>query len=266
MNVSVRVLAAVVGIGTAWGWLALSSAYAEPVRGSGSPLIPIRWDGETVNLAWDSSRYTTAEGTFVADPVVVPGDRIERTAIVRNAGPSAAKVTVQIIDVTTLNSSDTVNTDLEDLLHLFWIVDGHSGDEVWRDARLAAGPNGVSRSISFSIEQDSEFVVTAGIFFPTDATGGRNAGSPSSVLSFNVRILMQGDDRTKGDHFVKIETGGSAGPSARISLGILLATTGIALLVALRLFGLFQRFAYADLHHRSGKVRGLPGPLSRRTK
>ena len=259
MNASVKVLAAVLGISTAWGWLALPPAHAEPVRGSDSPMIPIWWDDGTVNLAWDCSRYTTAEGTFVASPVVVPGDRIERTAIVKNAGPSAARVTVQIVDVATLNSSDTVNTDLEDLVHLVWSINGQTGHEVWRDARLAAGPDGVSHAVSFPVEQGGEFVVTVGIHFPVGATGGRNAGLPSSVLSFNVRIVMTGDESTKANNIVKIETGGSAGSPAGIPLGVLIMTTGIALLVAMRLYGLFQGFAFADLNHRPEKNGVCPG-------
>lgn len=215
-----RILAFAV-IGTVLGLLVPAAAHAEPVQGSSSELIPISWDGPTTNLDWDSSTYATAEGTFVGNPVVVPGDRIERTAKVRNAGPSAARATVQITDVTSINADDTVNTGLENLIHVYWSINGYAGDETWKDARLAADSDGVSYTVNFPVPQGGEFTITTGAYFPVEATEGKNAGNTSSVLSFRVRVTMAGDT---GTH---VSTGGTAHPSQTGFFGLSLLAIGI---------------------------------------
>jgi len=199
--------------------------------------IPIQWDGPTINLSWDGGSYTTASGSIVSDVVAVPGDWAERTAIVRNAGPSPACVTVQIFNVMATNSPDTVNSDLEALIHLFWNINGNRGDMTWRQAHEAADPNGVAYTVSFHLSQGEKFPLTAGYYFPASATAGKNAGAPSSILRFDVRILMQGDDH------VKIPTGGAVESPTGIHLAVLMVTAGVALPIAARVcnWKYFQR-------------------------
>jgi hypothetical protein len=165
-----------------------AAADADP----GSDLIPIQWDGPTTTLTWNGSEATLAGGTIVATSVSVPGDRVQRTATVANGGPSPAWVTVEIANVTTSNHDDTVNTDLEDLIHLFWNINGATGDVVWHDARLAGADDTVSYVTSFRVERGAAFLITAGYYFPAGSTDGRNLGVSSSLLQFDIQILMSG--------------------------------------------------------------------------
>ena len=191
--------------------------------------IPIQWDGPTLNLAWDAGSYATSSGSIVGNVVAVPGDRAERTAVIQNGGPSPARVTVQISNVTTTNAPDTANGDLESLIHLFWNINGNRQDVTWRDAREAADPNGVSYWVSFYLGQGEKFPLTAGYYFPASATAGKNEGAPSSILSFEVHILMQGDD------YVKAPTGGTAVSSSHFAAAASLVMAGIVLPIAARL-------------------------------
>lgn len=191
--------------------------------------VAISWDGPTTNLAWDGSFYGTASGSIVGDVVIVPGDFAQRTAIVKNAGPSSAKVTVQILDVTTTNPVDAINDDLETHVHLYWDIDGHKGDKTWRDARLAKDPNAVTYTVSFYVDKDEEFPITAGYYFPVHATSGQNGGAHSSLLSFTIRIVMQGDDG------VKISTGGTSSchhvPTVAITM-MIMGTAGLVVVLS----------------------------------
>ena len=209
--------------------LAVSVSVGLPASAHGDDLIPIQWDGPTINLAWNGSSYAIASGSIVGDVVAVPGDRAERTAIVQNGGPSPACVTVQILNVTTTNAPDTVNEDLETLIHLFWDINGDLGVHTWREVREMADPNGVSYTVSFHLSQGEKFRITAGYHFPSTATTGKNEGAPSSVLSFDVRIFMQGDDH------VKVPTGGTVHTDSGLNFPVLMVVAGIGCLIAARL-------------------------------
>jgi len=209
-------------------FFAMSVIWGVSISARADTGIPIQWDSPTISLAWDGDSYTTISGSIVGEAVSVPGDRAERTAVVQNAGPSPACVTVQIFNVTTTNSPDTVNDDLETLIHLFWDINGNRSDQTWREAREAADPNGVSYTVSFHLSQGEKFRLTAGFYFPDSATTGKNEGVPSSVLSFDVRILMQGDDH------VKIPTGGTTDSPVGIHLAVLMVTAGISLPIIIR--------------------------------
>ncbi|MCL1923535.1 MAG: hypothetical protein FWG15_06760 [Propionibacteriaceae bacterium] len=166
-----------------------AQAHAEPL----APHVQIEWNGPITSLSWDSSSYGIAGDTFVGHLVAVPGDRVERTAVIRNDGPSDAIVTVQILNVTTTNSSSTVNTELEEIIELHWNVNGSTGVEPWKDLREARDPAGVSRTVTFPLAHGAQFPMTLGFLFPSDSTGGRNLGEESSRLSFEVRIIMTGE-------------------------------------------------------------------------
>jgi hypothetical protein len=179
-----------------------AQAHGEPV---GSTQIPINWNGPITSVSWDSSSYGIAGDTIVGHSVAVPGDRVQRMAVVKNDGPSDAMVTVQILNVTTTNSSSTVNTELEEIIELYWNVNGSTGAESWKHLRLSRDPGGVSHSVSFSLAQGAQFPMTVGFSFPSSSTGGRNLGETSSLLSFEVRIIMTGDT---------VDSGGPGGPGS----------------------------------------------------
>ena len=208
-----------------------SPAWAEPVSGTQDAYIPISWDGPTTNLTWDGQTYTTADGTVVATPVSVPGDRAERTATVRNAGPSAATFFVQLYDVTSTDYEGTTNTELKDLIHLFWDFNGGTGDQTWSQLIAAKDPTGVSYTTAFPVEQNATFKITAGYYFPVEATGGRRMGNQSEMLSFKIRIMAQGDDAATdvdgvGTGGSMVGSGWGLTAAALGLVGILLAVSG----------------------------------------
>ena len=162
------------------GWLAPASA--DP-----SDPIALAWDAPASSLVWQPGQSASAMGSFVGSPVVVPGDRSERTLHVRNDGPSAATAVVQIVDVSALGASDSVNSELASLLHLTWQTGGSGADMTWRQAIEAGDP---TWSVQFDVEQGAEFSVTAGYYFPIGSTTGQAGGHSSYVMSFNVRITL----------------------------------------------------------------------------
>ena len=235
----------------------LPSAWAEPVSGTQDAYIPISWDGPTTNLTWDGKTYTTADGTVVATPLSVPGDRAERTATVRNAGPSAATFTVQLYDVTATNYDGTTNTELQDLIHLFWDFNGGTGDETWTQLIADTDADGASYTTLFPVEKGATFKIMAGYYFPEEATGGRRSGKPSQMLSFKIRIMAQGNDVATEITPSPKPSGGpgkaSASPSLPISAHtggsvvapdlVLVAAGGLALVGAGALMGVARRKA-----------------------
>ena len=150
--------------------------------------VRIVWNGPTTNLDWAGATYVTASDTFVGSPVIVPGDAARRTAMVRNVGPGDAEAIVQLRN-TTINPPDAVDTHLDDLVHLTWVINGESGDAVWSAAR-ARDP---IAEVRFRLPQGAEFPVTVGYYFPVSATDGKNLGEPSSDLSFDVSVTLTGE-------------------------------------------------------------------------
>ncbi len=192
MTIRVGLLVGAVMVGMLAGPVTL--AHAEPVSAKNDSVIPIEWEGETINLSWKGDQYVTAQGSVIGAPVSVPGDRAERTVLVRNAGPSAAVAKIDILQVSAENPDGSVNQELEDLLHLFWDVEGITGDAVWREARSHRDAEGVSYGFCLSVSQGQSFRIKAGYYFPVEATSGRNLGFVSSILSFGIRITMSDED------------------------------------------------------------------------
>ncbi len=182
------------------------TAQAAPTPVDDKVTLPIEWEGPATNLSWDGNQYGTAVGTILGQPVAVPGDRVEHGAIVRNAGPSDALATVQIREVSTTNAVDTLNPELEELIHVFWDIDGHTGDESWRDLRTSQDSNGVSLTLHFPVKEGGQFHLTMGYYFPVEATGGRSLGQTSSALNFEVGVQLQGEPKAHG---LDAGTGGS---------------------------------------------------------
>ncbi|MCL2653988.1 MAG: hypothetical protein FWD63_09415 [Propionibacteriaceae bacterium] len=162
-----------------------------PVPAHADPPDPISlaWDAPSASLVWQPGQSASAMGSFVGSPVVVPGDHYERTLHVRNDGPSAATALVQIVNVSASGPSDAVNSDLDSLLHLTWQTGGSGADMTWRQAIEAGDP---TWGIQFDVEQGAEFSVTAGYYFPIDATTGQSGGHTSYAMRFDVRITLTG--------------------------------------------------------------------------
>ena len=167
--------------------------------------ISLAWGDEATSLVWRPGNSATAIGSFVGAPVVVPGDSGERTAYIRNDGPTTAKAVVEIVNVTKSANGTSVNHELDSLIHLTWHVDGESHDMTWRSAIEAGNP---TWAVAFTVAQGEVFDVTAGYFFPVDATGGRNCGHPSHALSFDVRVTLSEDIPHPTPPGVDVETGG----------------------------------------------------------
>ncbi|MCL2481943.1 MAG: hypothetical protein FWF43_00705 [Propionibacteriaceae bacterium] len=168
-----------------------SSAHAEaPPPGGSSDYVV--WDGTTTSLNWDGSTSVIYQSPVSTPYFTVPGDEVTHAATIRNGGPTAATVTVDILNMTTTNQPDTVNTDLENIVLLFWDINGDTGESTWRQARLASDDRHVSYSTSFPLDQGDSFPLTVGFHFPSSATGGQSQGGPSSVLTFDVRVTMTG--------------------------------------------------------------------------
>ncbi len=182
--------------------------------------VPWRWDGDTINLAWDGSAYATSSSSFLGAPVVSPGDHLTRTAAFTNAGPSAAVATVQIVDVTVTTPDGAANTDLQDCVHLTASSGGRSVDTIWRQAATGASDvnaygERVSWQTQFNVPQGGDFTVTLGAYFPAGETGGNGKGQPSQILSAHVRVSLVGETPTSPtpgpSHPSYISTGGGTG-------------------------------------------------------
>jgi len=182
----VAILAMVLAIGLA-NWPAF--AHASP---SNDP-IALAWDAPAAGLNWQPGQSASAMGSFVGSPVVVPGDHEARTLHVRNDGPTAATALVQIVNVSASGDGDAVNGELASLLHLTWQTGDTGADMTWRQAIEAGDP---TWSVQFDVEQGADFSVTAGYYFPSDATTGQACGHSSYVMHFDVRITLTGKPDT----------------------------------------------------------------------
>jgi len=194
------------------------TAMADPQEDPSDTLTPIvtndddislAWDGPITALDWRNKGYAVAGDTFVGDPVSVPGDRVQRSAVVVNDGPSDAHATVEILDVKATDPKGTVNDELQDCIHLIATVDDDSYDATWRQAIASADADGVSWEETVPVPQGASFRLSVGMSFPIDETRGRDMGDPSQELSFRVQVVMVGDvPSTPGPP--KVETGGVA--------------------------------------------------------
>jgi len=153
--------------------------------------VPISWNGPT-KLDWQGQGYAVADDSFLGTPVVVPGDQVEREATITNTGPGAATATVEIIDATVTNPPGTLNTDLQNNVHLTADAGGKSYDATWHQA-IDQSVNGVSWQTTVLVPRGDSFNVDLGAYFPATATGGRSLGGPSEELSVDVKVVMVGD-------------------------------------------------------------------------
>jgi hypothetical protein len=147
------------------------------------------WDGPTLNLNWEGQVYTTVSGTFVGTPVAVPGDQTRRTLNVRNDGPCPANLTVEVVEAVTTVPEGSVNREAEDLVHLRWDVNGTVGGDVF-SAIVGSQPRTLA---TVPVARAGIVPVAIGYEFPIEATTGKNLGRPSTVLSFEVRLVLRGE-------------------------------------------------------------------------
>jgi len=163
-----------------------------PEPGIRNTVIALSWDGPITALDWRGDGYAVAGDMFIGQSVAVPGDRIQRTATVANAGPAPAIATVQILDVSASDPSGSRNLDLEDCIHLFAKLGAQQYDASWR-AAIEQADGDVSWQASVRVPQDGTFRLSVGAYFPARETRGDDWGDPSQVLSFAVQITMVQD-------------------------------------------------------------------------
>ncbi|MDR0958757.1 MAG: hypothetical protein LBM23_00085 [Propionibacteriaceae bacterium] len=151
--------------------------------------VTIEWDGPTTNVDWRGQAYVTADGTFEGTPVAVPGDRAERTAIIRNDGPSDAWVSAAVKNVAVHRADTSINTDLPEIIELGWSISGVEGTTTWAKAAETA----CEHAVVFPLPQGESFPATVIFAFPYDATGGRNGGEVSVSLTGELEVVMSDD-------------------------------------------------------------------------
>ena len=181
-------LTAIVGLAAPWFATRSAAATPSPTPPATAPAVQIRWDGPTVPLDWSSSRNGSAEGNFVGDRVLVPGEAVQRTARITNAGPGPANVTVSLVQVDTHVPPGATNTDLAAAARLFWDIAGHTGEMSWADA---ADDDAVVVA-TFPLDRNAEFSLTTGVRLAMATTGANAGQGPSVVLTYLVRVDMVG--------------------------------------------------------------------------
>jgi len=195
---------------------------------TGGGVLTLVWDGPGTSLDWRGREAPiAAEGTFVGDHILVPGDRITRTATVTNNGPGAGIATVSILDVTITGPTDQAGPSLADLIELTWSIDGVPGSTTW--SRAAATP--VAHATQVDLAKGASFRLTVGAVFPASATEGKNPGGAATaqVLTYKVRVDMQEDTRTGPDGPLGGAVEGTA-PTRLLLLGLAAGAAGAWLL------------------------------------
>ena len=148
------------------------------------------WDGPTLNLSWKGTIYDTYSDTFVGDPVSIPGDESWRTLNIRNTATCTGFVSVEAYNVLAEVPPDTVNEILPEIIELAWDIEGTFDAKTFAEIIDAGGTFHLS---TFALGQGDVKPVSIGYRFPIDETRGRNLGFPSTGLSFDVKITIQGD-------------------------------------------------------------------------
>lgn len=145
------------------------------------------WDGPTVHLDWSGQRYTTVEADFVGDRVASPGDRVERTLTLRNAGPEDAVLSVDLLLDETVPAGSP-NPGLGEAIDLHWDVAGVEGSEQFAVLHSAQQPT----IAEVRVPEGGTVPVTVGFTMPASETGHRG-GDDSTTLHFRVLAHLQGE-------------------------------------------------------------------------
>ncbi len=153
-----------------------------------SSVIVAEWDGPAVHLDWRGAEYARAETTFIGDRTAVPGDRVERTLNIVNAGPGAGVAAVTL-DLAEVIPEGAANPRLADDVTLFWDIGGVTGSDTF------AALNTSDRVSVAELAVPAGETVAVSVGFAMDAAveGSRAEGADSTVLSFDVGVNLTGE-------------------------------------------------------------------------
>lgn len=175
---STRVRAAIVGSLTAV--LLSSDAAATASAQTHEEAIQMSWDGR--GLAEETRE------SFLGAPITVPGDRAERTLLVRNDGPSAGVLRAAITEVDLLGSGSAADgRGFYDDLTVHWDAGQGSVSELSM-AELHA--NDTTHIFQTNLEQDATAELTIGYDFPLEATSGNRSEAGPRSGSFEVLLTL----------------------------------------------------------------------------
>lgn len=203
-------------------------------------VIQAQWDGSTTHLDWTGQGYATVEANFIGDRVASPGDRVQRTLLLTNAGPSSAVLSVELT-AEELVPEIAANPELATAVELFWDVAGVTGRETFA-ALVAAGSQPVAEA---QVAESQEAAVTIGFEIPADVTTQMSQSVASTVLSFGVQARMQGDT-TDPEVLPGSEVSLSDLAVTGAQIGALLALVAALVLVGWLLVGLARRRATCE--------------------
>lgn len=177
---------------------AMILAFVPAPASAGSDEIRLRWDGH------GTARTTVTSETFVGTPVVVPGDRAQRTLEAINGGPTAGTLTVSVVGVSTLNAGDPDmhhnphhtgqggGRDLGDLyddLGLTWSTASGRGRASFNALR-ASGETVIG---TVPLAKDAATDITIGYRFPAGSRSGNQANRSQTLATFDVVLRISGD-------------------------------------------------------------------------
>lgn len=236
------------GVGAATALVAAGLALVVPVGAQAAPGdgLTTTWTGDTVNIAWDGTPYTTTSESFVGVPVTVPGDRAVRTLRVTNDGPTAGTVRAWIVDVD-LADPTVAHTAFYDDLRLAWTT--ASSHAAASFSTLAATDRTEIGETHVGVGASTD--LTIAYEFPTAATSGNRSVDGALQASFDVYLEITGDTGlgptppgggevdAEGDGSGKgggsgalATTGAQVAATAGLALGVLV--TGLLLVVVAR--------------------------------
>lgn len=190
----------------------------------GAEAIQAEWDGPAVHLDWTGAEYARAETTFIGTRTASPGDSVQRTLLITNAGPGDGVAAVTL-DVTELIPKGATNTHFSDDVQLFWSIDGVVGEENF--TVLKTGDRQTVAEVAVS--QGATIPVMFGFSMSEDAAAPRQESGPSVDLSFDVGVNLTGNT----DAPPLVMTGGT-GAMLLIAIAVALLIVGWFILLAAR--------------------------------
>ncbi len=198
-----------------------SAAATGPAGSDPDDAVDAAWDGPAVHLDWSGDGYARAEASFVGDRVASPGDRVERTLNVVNAGPSASVMTVSL-DAATIVPDATRNAMLGDDIELFWRVGDLSGQQPFS----AFAAQGTTVLAELATDRGATVPITLGFTMPVDVEGSRAESATSTELVFDLAVALRGETAQSA-----LPATGGAVPIPLIAAGSLIAALGTAFIV-----------------------------------
>ncbi|SEF12608.1 hypothetical protein SAMN04489740_4264 [Arthrobacter alpinus] len=189
--------------------------------------IKAMWDGPAINLDWSGGEYARAEGSFIGDRTVSPGDHVVRSLNIVNDGPSQGVLTVEI-DFAEIVPAGALNPGLAEDVTLFWNVKGVTGQEQFS----VLVPKGTVNVAEISLLRGEQVAVSIGFEMAKNVETSRALGAASTVLNFDVDVKLTGDTSTPV--LPKLPITGSAGLLALLGIAVLTGLFGWLLLAIRR--------------------------------